>query len=166
MADSSRNMRKMKFDRDRVAVLETNVDDVSGEVISHAIDRLLEEGALDATATSFSGKKGRIGTTIRITCVPKSVENFAKILVKETGTLGVKTTEYERLIVPRRVVSIPFKVQGYTGKVKVKVAEMNGFMRIKPEFSEAKNISEKTGLPLREVLELMVESSRKYLQLE
>ena len=150
----------MKFDRDRVAVMETNIDDATGEVISHAIDRLMAEGALDATTTAFSGKKGRIGQTVRVTALPSSVENLAQILVEETGTLGVKTTEYERLIVPRKTLSIPFQLHGFKGKVKVKVAKINGSIRVKPEFSEARSISEKTKVPLREVIALIAESAR------
>ena len=165
MPSSSRNKRKIKFDRDRVAVLETNIDDVTGEVLSRVADRLIEEGALDATVTAFVGKKGRIGQTVRVTTEPDSVENLAQILVEETGTLGVKTTEYERLIVPRRTHSIPFQLNGYKRKVKVKLARINESIRIKPEFSEARMISEKTGVPLREVLDLIVESAKKQLKL-
>jgi len=156
----------MKFYRDRVAVIETNLDDVTGEVISHAIDRLMDRGALDATVTNFLGKKGRSGQIIRVTALPSSVESLAEILVEETGTLGVKTTEYERLIVPRKSISIPFELHGYRGKVQVKYAKLSGSVRIKPEFSNARTISEKTGVPLREVIELISESARKRLELE
>ena len=164
LSSSSHNKRKMKFDRDRVAVIESNIDDATGEVISHAIDRLLDEGALDATVTNFLGKKGRAGQTIRVTALPSSVENLAEILVEETGTLGVKTTEYERLIVPRKTISIHFELRGYKGKVQVKFAKLNRSIRIKPEFSAARSISEKTGVPLREVIELISESARKQLE--
>jgi pyridinium-3,5-bisthiocarboxylic acid mononucleotide nickel chelatase len=165
MPGSTSKKRKMKFNRDRVVVIETNVDDVTGEVISHAIDRLIEEGALDATATTFLGKKGRLGQTVRVTALPNSVESLAQILVEETGTLGVKTTEFERLIVPRKTLSIPFQLQRYKGKVQVKFAKINESIRIKPEFSTARSISEKTGVPLREVIELISESARKRLEL-
>ena len=156
----------MKFKRDRVVVIETNIDDATGEVISHSIDRLMAEGALDATVTPFSGKKGRIGQTVRVTAIPSSAESLAQILVEETGTLGVKTIEYDRLIVPRKTLSIPFQLNGFKGSVQVKVTKTNDSIRIKPEFSEARSISEKTEVPLREVIELIAESARLQLKLE
>jgi uncharacterized protein (DUF111 family) len=166
MPSSSPKKGKMKFNRDRVAVIETNIDDATGEVISHAIDRLMAEGALDATVTPFSGKKGRIGQSVRVTALPSSVERLAQILVEETGTLGVKTIEYDRLIVPRKTLTIAFQLNGFKGKVQVKVTKNSDSIRIKPEFSEARSISEESGVPLREVIELIAESARVQLKLE
>jgi pyridinium-3,5-bisthiocarboxylic acid mononucleotide nickel chelatase len=164
VSSSSPKRRRIRFERDKVALLETNVDDATGEVISRAVDRLMEEGAFDVTVASFAGKKGRVGQTVRVTCSPSSVEKTAQILVEETGTLGVKTTEYERLIVPRKVHSIPFQLSGFKGRVHVKVASMNDAVRIKPEYSEAEKISKETGVTLREVLHLIVKSAEKNLK--
>ena len=152
---------KIGFERDVVAVVETNVDDVSGEILGRAIDRLMSEGAYDATVIPYLGKKGRIGHTVRALCSHDSVDKFAQILVEETGTLGVKTIEYTRLIVPRRIVSVPFEIGRYRGSVSVKVAEINGRLRIKPETSEAKQISDSQKIPLREVLDAILLASRR-----
>lgn len=166
MPDSSTKGKKIKFQRDRVVVLETNVDDVTGEVVSRAIERLIDQGAYDVTTISFAGKKGRIGQTIRVTAAPYMVEGLASILVEETGTLGVKTAEFERLVVPRVVKSVPFELKNYKGSVSVKLANINGVTRIKPEFAQVREISEETGVPLRQVLDLVNESARKVLKLE
>ncbi|MDG6996012.1 MAG: DUF111 family protein [Nitrososphaerota archaeon] len=152
------------FERDVVAVVETNVDDVSGEILGHAIDRLMAEGAYDATVTPYLGKKGRIGHTVRALCSHDSVDKFAQILVQETGTLGVKTLEYTRLIVPRKIVSVPFEIGRYKGSVNVKIAEINGRLRIKPETSEAKQISDSQKIPLREVLDAIVFASKQVIE--
>lgn len=154
----------IKFDRDIVAVLETNVDDVTGEVLSRTIERMMIEGAYDATVMPFLGKKGRQGNTIRVVCSTDSVEKLAQVLVEETGTLGVKTTEYTRLIVPRRVVSVPVSIENFHGNVPVKIAEWRGrTLRIKPELAEAKQIADSQKIPLRDVLEQITNFAKQYL---
>ena len=164
--DAVQPVRKgpIKFDRDIVAVLETNVDDVTGEVLSRTIERMMSEGAYDATAMPYLGKKGRQGNTIRVVCSTDSVEKLAQVLVEETGTLGVKTTEYTRLIVPRRIVSVPVSIENFRGNVSVKVAEWKGrTLRIKPELAEAKQIADSQKIPLRDVLEQISNFAKQYL---
>lgn len=154
----------VKFDRDLIALIETNVDDVTGEILSRTIERALSEGAEDATAIPFLGKKGREGYTIRIVCSTESVDKFSQLLVEETGTLGVKTTEYSRLIVPRKIVSIPFAIEGFRGNVSVKVAVFKGrLLRIKPELGDCLHISESQKIPLRDVLEQVVDVARSHI---
>ncbi|MGI0079458.1 MAG: nickel insertion protein [Nitrososphaerales archaeon] len=154
----------IKFERDIVAIIETNVDDVTGEILSRTVERMMSEGAYDATATPYLGKKGRQGNTIRIVCSTDSIEKLAQVLVEETGTLGVKTTEYTRLIVPRRVISVPVSIENFHGNVSVKVAEWKGrVLRIKPELAEAKQIADSQKMPLREVIEKISTLAKQYL---
>ncbi|MGH2638331.1 MAG: nickel insertion protein [Rhabdochlamydiaceae bacterium] len=153
--------KRSSFEKDKVAVVETNIDDTTGEIIGNAVERLLDGGAYDATVSAFLGKKGRAGHTVRVTCDPRSVERFAKILVEETGTLGVKTAEFTRFIVPRRNRSIPVKIGNFTGSVDVKIAQVDGVLRIKPEFSEAKKIADSQDMPLRVVLEMVSAEAQK-----
>jgi pyridinium-3,5-bisthiocarboxylic acid mononucleotide nickel chelatase len=143
------------FERDVVSVVETNVDDVTGEILARAVERLMDEGALDATVTSFLGKKGRIGQTVRVVCEKGSAEKFGMILVEETGTLGVKTCDWTRLIVPRKVVSLPVNIGNYRGDMSLKVSKLESGLRVKPELDEAKKISDQEKIPLRQVLELI-----------
>jgi len=153
-----------RFQRDVVAIVESNIDDITGEVLASAIEHLMEAGAYDTTATTYLGKKGRLGHTIRVVCTPDSAERFAQMMVEETGTLGVKTTEYARLIIPRRTVSVPVSIEGFNGSVSVKIAEFNGkILRVKPELSDAKEISETQKIPLREVLERINSAARIYV---
>ncbi len=155
----------MKFEKDIVVIVETNVDDVTGEVLAFVIDRLLNEGAYDATASTYIGKKGRLGYTIRVVCSKRTAQKIAKILVEETGTLGVKMTEYTRLIVPRKVRKFPVSIEGFRGKATVKVAKhARKILRIKPEISEAKKIAESHNIPLREVIERIVTSAENQLK--
>jgi len=149
------NQSKIKFERGTVTLVESNVDDVTGEVLSRTVERLMEEGAFDATVSSFMGKKGRMGQTVRVVCAKGSAEKFAEILVEETGTLGVKTTEWIRLIVQRRVLCVPVRIGNFRGSVSVKAARIGSGLRIKPELSEAKRISDGEKIPLRQVLEII-----------
>jgi uncharacterized protein (DUF111 family) len=156
---------QLKFERDIVAVIETNVDDVTGEILSRTIERLLAEGAHDASAIPYLGKKGREGFTIRVVCTTDSVEKLAQVLIEETGTLGLKIAEYTRLIVPRKVLTVPFTTEGFRGNVSVKIAEFNGkILRIKPELNEAKQISETQKIPLRDVIEQISKTARDFIR--
>ncbi len=153
----------MDFERDEVALVETNVDDVTGEVLSRAVERLMDEGALDATITPYFGKKGRAGFAVRVTCERNSEDKFASILVEETGTLGVRVTRSIRLIVPRKVRSASISIGRKSRKVRVKVAKIGKSLRIKGEFEDAKKIAREEKIPLRDVLELVSDQARKEL---
>ncbi len=146
---------RIDFEKDVVTIVETNVDDVTGEILARTIERLMKEGAFDATVSEFQGKKGRIGQTVRVVCAKGSEEKFGKILVEETGTLGVKTTEWTRLIVPRRTVSISATIGKFHGNLNVKVSKIGSGLRIKPELEEAKKISDSENIPLRQVMEMI-----------
>ena len=76
--------------QDTVDILETNVDDVSGEVIAHAITRFLEKGARDASAIPIIMKKGRPGFLIRVICTSDKSGELAELMARELGTLGIR----------------------------------------------------------------------------
>jgi pyridinium-3,5-bisthiocarboxylic acid mononucleotide nickel chelatase len=154
----------LKFEKDVVSIVETNVDDVTGEILARTIERLMKAGAYDATVSSFLGKKGRIGQTVRVVCERKSAEKFGEILVEETGTFGVKTTEWTRLIVPRKILSVSVKVGKHQNNLNVKIWKSAAGFRIKPELEEAKKISESEGIPLREVMETISAQARSQIK--
>ena len=156
----------VKFEKDVVALVETNVDDTTGEILGRTLERLMAEGAFDATITAFTGKKGRTGQTVRVICHETSVQKFAEILVEETGTLGVKILQCTRLIVPRKQISFPLVIRNYEGNVSAKIAWIGGSARIKPEVSEAQKISDELKIPLRDVLEKITDGARKHLESE
>jgi len=136
-----------------VYLLETNVDDASGEVVGYALERLREEGALDACVIPMYGKKSRPGHIVRVMCGKGDVERFARILVSETGTLGVRVMASQRLTLPRRVVAVEVDVGGVMERVRVKVSkDLQGrVIYLKPEYEDVERISSKMRRPLREV---------------
>ena len=155
MSELQKNPGRIDFERDVVSVVETNVDDVTGEILGRTIERLFEEGAFDATVSPFLGKKGRMGQTVRVVCSKGSEEKFGQIIVEETGTLGVKTTEWTRLIVPRKVVSVHVEIGNFSDDLSVKVSKIGSGFRIKPETEDAKRIASREKIPLREVMDII-----------
>jgi uncharacterized protein (DUF111 family) len=151
----------LRFDHDRVALLETNIDDVSGETIAHTIDELIGKGAMDASAVLFIGKKGRPGFTIRVTCSPNSTDRFVQMLFRELGTFGVKVVTVDRIKTSKRERSVTLEVGGRTFHPRVKVATQRGLFRIKPEFDDASAIAKETSIPLRRILELIYEQANE-----
>lgn len=142
----------VEFEIENIVLIETNVDDVTGEILSRAVERIFTEGAYDCTIIPNLGKKGRPGFTVRVVASKKMANKLAQLLVLETGTMGVKVYEAERWRVKRRIIKIPLHLQGYDGAVTVKVIETTGgSLRVKPEFEEMKQISELTGITVRQI---------------
>lgn len=127
-----------------VRLLEVNVDDVTGEVIAHTIGALLEAGAHDAWATPIVMKKGRPAHTVHTLCDPALTETISRVLVSETGSLGVRGSIIERWPQARRDTVV--RVEGH--EIRVKVAGD----RVKVEHDDAVRAATALGLPLREVL--------------
>jgi hypothetical protein len=151
--------------KDEMAVLETNVDDVSGEVVGHAVDRLLIEGAKDVSIIPMFTKKNRPGQIIKVVADQKDTQRLSRLLIEETGTLGVRVYYYERHILNRELCSVDVFVDGAKELVKVKIAKDadGNIIRIKPEYEDLKRLSEKTKKPLRELLEIVVSRAREVL---
>ena len=128
-----------------VAMLEANVDDVTGEVLAHAVSRLLDAGAHDAWITPIVMKKGRPAHTVSVLCDPSAVAAFRKVLLHETGTLGVRMSTMRRW--PQRRTETTVDVDGHA--IRVKIADH----RVKVEFDDAAAAAAALGLPVREVLD-------------
>ncbi len=141
---------------DYIATLETTVDDVTGEVIGYTIEKLIGLGALDVQAIPTVGKKGRPGQILQV-LAPLGLEaKIAEVLMEETGSLGVRIDVMRRRYVLRReIVAVKFAALGVEAQVRVKVARdaQGRIVRLKPEFEDAREIAERTGLPLRRVLQ-------------
>ncbi len=140
---------------DRVAVLETNLDDVPGEVIGFLVDRLMEAGALDVVILQGLGKKGRPQFVVKALAKPEAYEEVLERLVEETGTLGVRVKMEPRVVLPREEVKVDVEVGGVSYEVRFKVSRgLKGeLLNIKPEYEDVKRIALRERRPLREVAE-------------
>jgi uncharacterized protein (DUF111 family) len=90
--------------KDEISVLETNIDDVIGEIIEHTIDRLLQEGAKGVSVTPIFTKKNGFGQILKIITDKTAIERLSRVLIEETGTLGVRVYPCERHILNREIV--------------------------------------------------------------
>ena len=109
--------------KDEIAVLETNVDDATGEVLGYTIDKLLAEGAKDVSIIPMFTKKNRPGQIIKVIADQKDTQHLSQVLIDETGTLGVRVYFCERHIINRELHTVDLLVMGNKETVKVKVAK-------------------------------------------
>jgi pyridinium-3,5-bisthiocarboxylic acid mononucleotide nickel chelatase len=125
-------------------LFEANVDDVTGEVLAHAVAALLEAGAHDAWITPIVMKKGRPAHVVSALADPALARQVAAVLAAETGSLGVRGTTLDRWPLARHPGTV--EVDGYPVRVKVSPG------RVKVEHDDAARIARETRAPLRDVL--------------
>ena len=133
--------KKNNFDSDSVIILETNVDDVSGEILGNLIEKIMQDGAKDASIYHGITKKGRPTNLVSIICDNNTYEKIADTLITETGTLGIRVATSNRLIVPRTIHEAKLNFNGKIFTVKYKVSVFKGKSNFKIEFDDLKKIS-------------------------
>ena len=135
---------------DHVKMLETNVDDVSGEILGDLIEKAMAGGAKDVSVYPGITKKGRPTSLVRVMCDDGLVDAMIGMLVRETGTLGVRICDSERLVVPRSVHSAVLALGGSDGLVvRYKRSYFGGESHYKIEFDDLKRASAVLGKPIR-----------------
>jgi uncharacterized protein (TIGR00299 family) protein len=127
-----------------LALLEANLDDISGEVVAHAVDALLAAGALDVWTAHVTMKKGRPGILLSALAHLPDGPRLRDLIGHETGTLGVRVTVVDRWPFARR--SDEVEVEGMPVRIK------RTALRVKVEYEDAARVARRTGLPLREVV--------------
>jgi len=152
-----------RLPKDEIAILETNLDDVTGEIVGNALNRLLQEGAKDVSIIPMFTKKNRPGQILKIVADRKNVKRLSRVVMEETGTLGVRVYYCERQIINREIISVDVLIDDVKERVKVKVAtDTKGkIISFKPEFEDVKRLSDKTGKPLREISEIAAMRARE-----
>lgn len=131
-----------------VELLEANVDDATGEILGSAADKLLEAGALDAWLEPIIMKKGRGAYKVCALVESGGRERLARLLMRETGALGVRDHPVGRTVAERRTVEVELPY----GVCRVKVGSLDGedFV-VAPEYQDAARLAKKSGLPLPRV---------------
>jgi len=151
--------KTQKLLQETITVLETNVDDLSGEILAYAAKQVMNQGALDVIIIPAVGKKSRPSQVVQVICRPKDAENLTETLMKETGTLGVRQTICTRNICKREILEIDYEGE----KVRVKLSRNNEdkIIQVKAEYEDCQKIAEKLQLPLRVIKENVEEKARK-----
>lgn len=134
---------------EQVWLLETNLDDVSGEWIGYAIEQLWEAGALDVFTTAIQMKKNRPGVKLSALCQPADCQKLEAIFFRETTTLGVRRYPVWRHKLRRE----PKRVDTPWGPVDGMVAYLAGAAHFSPEFDSCRRLAELQRLPLRTIYE-------------
>ena len=139
-----------QLENDRICVLETNLDDLSGEIVAYCTERLMQAGALDVFTTAIQMKKNRPGVQISVLCLPSSRSVLEQILFAETSTLGIRRYDCDRTILLRETHA----VETPWGRVSGKLARLpNGRVRFSPEFDACQELAVEHEVPLSQVMD-------------
>ena len=143
------------FEIDSVKILETNVDDVSGEILGNLIEKIMEKGAKDVSIYHGITKKGRPTNLVSVICNDAHMDEIVDTLVLETGTLGVRISESNRFIVPRSSHEISLMINYKSFQVHYKKSSFKGKIDFKIEFDDLKNISNSINKSVKETDSLL-----------
>jgi pyridinium-3,5-bisthiocarboxylic acid mononucleotide nickel chelatase len=149
IGEAASNSLAAKTASDTVTVLEANLDDLNPQVFGYVMDRLFEEGALDAFGMPVQMKKNRPGTLLTILCKPEDASKLTYLIFTETTTLGVRRRDEMRQTLARRWenVGTPW------GEVRIKIASMNGTVtNYAPEYEDCRRIAAEHHVPLKTVM--------------
>jgi uncharacterized protein (TIGR00299 family) protein len=135
---------------ERLWMIETNMDDISPQILGHVMERAFDLGALDCYFTSVQMKKNRPGVLLSILCRDEQRATLSELLFSETTTLGIRAYEVERRALERRIVT----VETQYGPIDVKVAQLNGHVvKEMPEYEQCRRAARAASVPLRVVEE-------------
>ena len=139
------------FEMDSVKILETNVDDISGEILGNLIEKIMEKGARDVSIYHGITKKGRPTNLVSVICTNDTVDEIIDILVLETGTLGIRISDSDRFIVPRTNHDISITLNDQSFQVHYKKSSFKGKTDFKIEFDDLKKISNILDKSIKEI---------------
>ena len=153
------SQQRLSFDisQSTITVLEANIDDLNPQVFGYVMDRLLQEGALDAFGMPVQMKKNRPGMLLTVLCRTEDASKLTHVIFTETTTLGVRQRDERRQALAREWVTVTTR----WGDVRMKVASMNGdITNYAPEYEDCRRIATERHVPLKNVLQ---EALRLYL---
>lgn len=143
-----------KTENQTLNLLETNLDDVSPQILGYVMERAFGLGALDCWFTPIQMKKNRPATLVSVLCSEETKNVLTEFLYTETTTLGVRITEVERNCLPREFVEIETEF----GAVAVKIARYNGkIVNAKPEYEQIREIALQSNKSFREIEQIVLE---------
>ena len=131
-------------------VLETNLDDISSEILGSFMDKALAAGALDVFHTPIQMKKNRPGVLVTVLCAEADADRFSEMLLRETSSFGIRRYAAERRKLRREFIS----VQTAYGPASVKLGRLDGkVVQAAPEFESCRKLAEQSKVALKEVYE-------------
>ena len=132
------------------AILETNIDDASGEIMGYTMERLLNAGAKDVFYSPIFMKKNRPAYKLTVICDEKDIEAMEDIIFMETTTIGIRKRTEKRTCLERSFDTVDTKY----GKLDVKKILKDGKEVVYPEYSSAKELAVKNNVALKEIYKM------------
>lgn len=132
---------------DPIAVLETNLDDCTGETLGYVMEELLKAGALDVFFTPITMKKSRPGVMLSVLCMEDHAKELTSLILRETTSLGVRLRITNRITLPRELVTVKTSY----GPVRVKLSQSGGSWKAASEYEDCAKLARISGHPLREI---------------
>jgi uncharacterized protein (TIGR00299 family) protein len=151
---------RLDWETDTVAVLETNLDDCTAEILGYVVDKALADAALDVFHTPIQMKKNRPGVLLTILCKEQDADRFSEMLLRQTSAFGVRrsTAERRKLVREFETVRTPY------GEVQIKLGKLNDqVVHATPEFESCKRLADSTNVPLRTIYAAAEQASRSWL---
>jgi len=138
-------------------VLETNLDDCTGEILGAFIETALNAGALDVFHTPIQMKKNRPGVLLTVLCAEADADKFSELMLRETTAFGVRKAIAERRKLRREFA----EVKTALGKVTVKIGRLGGkVVQAAPEFESAKKLAAQKKVPVKRIYEAAVQAAK------
>ena len=151
------------FERDQIVVIESNIDNMTGEALGWLMERLLDSGALDVSYAPLQMKKNRPGALLTVIAPPESADGLAGLILSESATLGVRMRSSERLIAGRRVETIETPLG--PARVKLKLVGER-VIAVSPEYDDLRALAAAHGLPLEIVAGRVTHAARRHFGLD
>jgi uncharacterized protein (TIGR00299 family) protein len=149
------------WDTDRIAVLESNLDDINGEILGHFVEKAFAAGALDVFHTPVQMKKNRPGVLLSVLSEIGAIDSFSELILRETTALGVRHCIMER----RKLKRTQQKVRTELGEVVVKTGTLNSkVIQIAPEYESCRAIAAACAVPIKEVYLAAIRAIEKVRQ--
>lgn len=144
---------------DEMWVVETNIDNMSGELLGYVMDKLFEAGAADAYFTPIQMKKGRPGTVVSALVSGPNLSSVELVFFNQTATLGIRKYKVARKVLARECKEFDSRF----GKIRVKIGRFDRDIKnISPEYEDCRKIAEEQGIPLRQVYRDILNDMGKY----
>jgi len=151
---------KKDEDSESIYVVETNIDDMNPQWYEHVMERLLQNGALDAFLTNTLMKKNRPGILLTMLCREADLDNLIRIVFTETTSIGVRIRKESRRVLTRTIE----KVETPYGVIRIKYSKLNGeIVNAMPEYEDMKKIARERKISLKKLYELIQRESDKIL---
>ena len=147
--------------RPAMLLIETNIDDMSPEIVGYVLEKLFDAGAADAWTQAIQMKKNRPGMLLSVLCSEDREDAVASILLRETSTLGARVSRVSRHEAQREM----FEFDSSLGRAAAKVKRLPGEPpRVSAEYEVCRRIAEESGMPLIEVYRIVEHEALDHLR--